>query len=117
EFKAETSSYLARALIKFHYAFGPLKRSTIDTSCNGEVYAVVKRCQVANQVINSLSFFLAIEPDVNFDLRLRRYHVASSAASYNTNVEGCAKCWIAHPVKPLGLTGEFQNGAGPRFGV
>ena len=33
EFKAETSSYLARVLIKFHYAFGPLKRATIESTC------------------------------------------------------------------------------------
>ena len=42
ELKAETSSYLPRLLVKFHYAFGPLKRATIDPSINRQVYAFVK---------------------------------------------------------------------------
>jgi hypothetical protein len=42
ELKAETSSYPRALLVKFHYAFGPLKRATIDPSINREVYAFVK---------------------------------------------------------------------------
>ncbi len=42
EFKAETSSYFPRVLVKFHYAFGPLKRATIDASVSSEMYAFVK---------------------------------------------------------------------------
>ena len=76
EFKAETRSYLSRVMVKFHYAYGPLKRATIDASVNREVYAFVKRSQAAHQFIDSLSFFGATEADVNFDLRLRRDHVA-----------------------------------------
>ncbi len=42
EFKAETSSYVPRVLVKFHYAFGPLERATIDASLNCKLYALVK---------------------------------------------------------------------------
>ncbi len=42
EFKAETGSYGPRVLVKFHYAFGPLERATIDASVNCQLYALVK---------------------------------------------------------------------------
>ena len=42
EFKVETSSYVPRVLVKFHYACSPLKRATVDASVNREVYALVK---------------------------------------------------------------------------
>src|SRR5712671_3068797 len=100
-------------MVKLHYTCGSLERAAVDASFYCEVYALVKGSQAFHQFIYSLSFFHATEADVNFDLRLRRDHVASCSAAHKADIEARTARRIAHRVKLLGLAREFQNSARP----
>src|SRR5688572_20759042 len=109
ELKTETSSYLPRLPVKFHYSLGPLQRTTIETTRDTQLYTLVKRLELTHQFTDPLGFFHGAETHIQFNLCLGCNYIGARASVHKADIKARAAGGIAHRVKPLRLACEFQN--------